>query len=130
MNDSYDNAAADKQILQDLQNQQDKELANDVRATIKYIRQQLRARSGKDWSVTNQRGTAWGWIHIAAPPRRLGEFGQMKPEDSEELGRLLDLNPRQLNQWASIPSSGDYRREFIARARGDKPAIYGQQYWD
>jgi hypothetical protein len=37
---------------------------------IRLIRTALRKRSGKDWSVTGGKGTAWGWLTIDAPPRR------------------------------------------------------------
>jgi hypothetical protein len=37
---------------------------------IKRIKSALKKRSGKDWSVTGGKGTAWGWIEIDAPPRR------------------------------------------------------------
>src|SRR5262249_21146248 len=37
---------------------------------IKRIRAALKRRSGKTWSVTGDRGTAWGWINIDAPPKR------------------------------------------------------------
>jgi hypothetical protein len=37
---------------------------------IKRIRAALKRRSGKAWSVTGDRGTAWGWIKIDAPPAR------------------------------------------------------------
>jgi hypothetical protein len=37
---------------------------------IKRIRAALKKRSGKQWSVTGGRGTAWGWIEIDAPPKR------------------------------------------------------------
>lgn len=39
---------------------------------IKAIRTALRRRSGKTWSVKGGRGTAYGWITISAPPKRLG----------------------------------------------------------
>lgn len=39
---------------------------------IEAIRNGLKRRSGKQWSVTGGRGTAWGWIKISVPPRRLG----------------------------------------------------------
>jgi hypothetical protein len=39
---------------------------------IKRIREALKRRSGKAWSVKGDRGTAWGWIHISCPPARLG----------------------------------------------------------
>lgn len=42
----------------------------DRNETIKIIRDALKRRSGKPWSVTGGRGTAWGWIRIDAPPAR------------------------------------------------------------
>ena len=43
------------------------------RATaIRLIKTSLQQRSGKQWSVTGHRGTAYGWITISAPPKRLG----------------------------------------------------------
>lgn len=38
----------------------------------KRIRAALKARSGKDWSVSKGRGTGSGWIKIDAPKARLG----------------------------------------------------------
>lgn len=40
--------------------------------TIKAIKNGLQARSSKTWSVTGGRGTAYGWLTISAPPKRLG----------------------------------------------------------
>jgi hypothetical protein len=37
---------------------------------IKAIRTALKRRTGRTWSVTGGRGTAWGWITIEAPPKR------------------------------------------------------------
>jgi len=37
---------------------------------IKRIRAALKKKTGKSWSVTGDRGTAWGWIKVEAPPRR------------------------------------------------------------
>src|SRR5919106_1076456 len=37
---------------------------------IRQIRAALRRRSGRAWSVTGGRGTAWGWITITAPRAR------------------------------------------------------------
>lgn len=44
----------------------------DRNEAIKTIKAALKARSGKSWSVTGGRGTAWGWIKISVPPSRLG----------------------------------------------------------
>lgn len=38
--------------------------------TIALIRESLKQRSGKTWSVTGGRGTGYGWITIQAPPAR------------------------------------------------------------
>ncbi len=37
---------------------------------IKRIKTALQKRSGKTWSVTGGRGTAWGWLRIDASPKR------------------------------------------------------------
>lgn len=42
----------------------------DTVAVCKRIKAALRARSGKDWSVTRGRGTAGGWISIDVPKAR------------------------------------------------------------
>lgn len=37
---------------------------------IARIRAGLKKRTGRPWSVTGGRGTAWGWIRIGSPPAR------------------------------------------------------------
>ena len=114
---------------------------------IRRIRTALQRRSGKSWSVTGGRGTAWGWITIDAPPARRTwrsrlkpdaspaqlpedyeeyEFGQLggysSPADRAELGKLLGLEGPAHCQGVSIASSSDYYREYIDRAEGRAPA--------
>lgn len=122
---------------------------------ILRIRKALKVRSGKAWSVTGGRGTAWGWIEIDAPPRRRTwqdvataetdpmsglpvyaevndpdhEFGHMGPDDRTELARLLGLETVHF-QGVSIPSGSDYREEYVARAEGREPERFGERYWD
>lgn len=119
---------------------------------ISEIRAALKRRSGKAWSVTGGRGTAWGWIRIDVPPARrtahavkdaeapdrpesyrtvdTGEpGGHMTPTDGAELARLLGLEAVHF-QGASIPASPDYRAEYVARARGEAPSVTGRPYWD
>lgn len=106
---------------------------------IKLIRDALRKRSGKAWSVTGGRGTAYGWITISAPPARCvydsdgnrtdSEFGYMGRRDREELARLLGLDHVHM-QGETVAASNDYRLEYIARARGQTPTVHGTQYWD
>lgn len=96
---------------------------------IKLIREALRKRSGKAWSVTGGRGTAYGWLTIASPPARSGEFGYMSESDRKELARLLGLDSVH-QQGVSVPSSHEHYREYIQRARGMKPDKIAQAYWD
>lgn len=121
--------------------------------TIRRIRAGLKRRSGRAWSVTGGRGTAWGWIRIDTTPARrtwrhvetddrdgaghpiyvdtdTGEPGWYAgPEDRAELARLLDLESAHF-QGVSIPSSGDYYQEYVDRAEGRPPSRFGKQYWD
>lgn len=98
--------------------------------TIKAIRTALKGRSGKAWSVTGGRGTAYGWLTIKAPPARCGAYGYMTEADCAELGELLGLGEPVHQQGQSVPASGAHYREYIARAAGLTPAVCGVQYWD
>jgi len=129
----------------------------DRKATIREIRTALKERSGKPWSVTGGKGTAWGWLTIDAPPARRTwsnrplahnpggnlpgkenweEYdtgkpdGCMSPDDRAELGRLLGLDGPVHDQGVSIPAGGDYWQEYIDRAEGRKPEKCGVPYWD
>lgn len=128
----------------------------DRNETIKRIRTALKKRSGKTWSVTGGRGTAWGWLTIDAPPARrtfthepkphnttnepgvenwdevdTGEAGgHTGPDERAELAQLLGLEEPVHHQGVSIPSSSDYWNEYIDRAEGRTPAKCGEPYWD
>jgi len=125
----------------------------DRKATIKAIKTGLQKRSGKAWSVTGGRGTAWGWLTIDAPPTRrtchavlksgavtdypedyeekdTGEPGGcMTIADREELAGLLGLETVH-HQGVSIPASSKYWEEHVDRAQGRKPENCGVPYWD
>lgn len=122
--------------------------------TIKRIRTALKRRSGKQWSVTGGKGTAWGWITIEAPPARrtwghrlkagaisdrpedyegydTGQPGRCNtPQDRAELGQLMGFDGPVHDQGISIASSSDYYQEHIDRAEGRTPSVIGKQYWD
>lgn len=126
----------------------------DRNETIKRIRAALRRRSGKAWSVTGGRGTAWGWIRIDVPPKRrtwhfrntcrvegsgspiMEEYedasweGSMSPAERAELTALLGLTRSVHHQGESIPAGGDYYQEYVDRAEGRAPTAYGAPYWD
>ena len=121
--------------------------------TIKAIRTALKRRSGKTWSVTGGRGTAWGWITIDAPPARCTSHCQLKagavsegPQDYEhvntgkpggsmtdtdraDLCRLLGLESVHF-QGVSIAASHAYYREYLDRAEGRTPSKIAEPYWD
>lgn len=95
---------------------------SDRDAAIRRIRAGLRARSGKTWSVRGGRGTVWGWIEIAPPPSR------DTVEAWEELSGLLGFLSTQTH--ISVPAAADYRQEYIDRAEGRTPSVFGSPYWD
>jgi hypothetical protein len=96
---------------------------------IRRIRASLKQRSGRAWSVTGGRGTAYGWITITVPPARRGEFDSMPAEDRALLADLLGLE-HVPHHGVQVPASSAYRHEYVARAAGDSPAVYGTPYWD
>ena len=102
---------------------------NERDEAIRIIRRELKRRSGKPWSVTGGRGTAWGWITIQAPPKRRGDYGYMTDEDRAELAGLLGLDSVH-HQGVSIAASREYRTEYVDRARGLTPARIATPYWD
>ena len=97
----------------------------DRNEAVKRIRVALRQRSGKAWSVTCGRGTAWGWITIDVPPAREAS----READLKELAALLGLD-RVHHQGMLIAAGSDYREEYVARAEGRTPAVVGVPYWD
>ncbi len=128
---------------------------NDRNDTIKRIKTALQRRSGKQWSVTGGRGTAWGWIEITAPPARRTAGHELTPgaadlpenyikndtlfpqggasmttADQIELGALLGLDRKSYDAGESLASQGDYYREYIDRAEGRTPAVIATPYWD
>ena len=108
----------------------------DRNEAIAFIRQSLRERSGLDWSVRGDRGTAWGWIQISAPPRRRVGFDGQTPNpdgglslaDQEILSQLLDC--KVYHDGVSIPAGDDFYQEYVDRAAGRPPTVYGAKYWD
>src|SRR4051812_15651258 len=83
---------------------------------IKLIRQSLRQRSGKAWSVRGDRGSAWGWIKVSSPPARCADqWGTMAEAECKELGELLGLSRPAHHQGVTIPDGSDYRREYVDR---------------
>ncbi len=109
---------------------------------IAAIRSALKRRSGKAWSVKGGRGTAYGWLRIDAPPARrafewdgvtstTAEFPYPSLADRQELADLLGLGPTPVHpQGISVPASSDYYQEYVDRANGLRPSVFGAPYWD
>lgn len=119
---------------------------------ITRIKKALERRTGKRWSVTGGRGTAWGWITIdAAPARRTWRHrlkegapdrpenyeeydsgqpgGGMGPEDRELLAKTMGLDQVHF-QGESIPASSDYYRQAVERAETGSSTTQASPYWD
>lgn len=88
----------------------------------------LRERSGKTWSVTGGRGTAYGWIRISAPPKRL-DAGRLTNEDAAELAALLGKS-EPIYYAELVPANNDYRQEYADRCCGLPPSVIGTPYLD
>lgn len=99
--------------------------SNEVKKTTSAIKAALKARSSIKWSVTSARGSSYGWIEITAAPARLVD-GLVTMEDRAELGRLFGVAPM---QTITIPSQGDFYREYIDRAQGKTPSVIGKPNW-
>lgn len=127
---------------------------NDRNETIRRIKTALHRRSGKAWSVTGGRGTAWGWITIDAPPARRTWGHRMKagavantpdnyeeydtgspggyasPTERAELAKFLGFDRPVHCQGVSIASSSDHYNEYTQRAETGSTSLVAQPYWD
>lgn len=101
----------------------------DRNETIKKIKSALKTRTGRAWSVTGGRGTAWGWIRISSTKAHADQWGDLTPADRALLAETLGLDSVH-HQGISIPSSNAYYQEYIDRAEGRAPSVVGKPYWD
>ena len=98
---------------------------------IRRIKTALQKRSGHAWSVSGGRGTAWGWITIKAVKKfAANEYGNLTEDDQQELAKLLGLSRPVHFQGQSIADGHGYYEEFIDRAEGRVPTVFGERYWD
>lgn len=110
---------------------------------IRLIRFNLKARSGKRWSVKGSRGSAWGWITITAPPARR-VANELTVEDAQELGDLLSLPEKSVytdleyigrsnaahRQGISIAADSEWYKHYIDASAGVESDHCTPQYWD
>lgn len=130
---------------------------NDV---IKAIKQALKARTGKSWSVRGGRGTGYGWLTIDAPKalrrwtrEQVGTDASGMPvyeerylTDAEvaagkaEYAHMGPATRRKLAELLglervhadgiSIPSGSDFYQAFLDRARTGTTEITPERHWD
>ena len=96
---------------------------------IAQIKAAFKAR-GLRYSVKGGRGTAWGWIHIDLLPsdyKKMDEDGRKAAY--KRLGEDIGLD-RLCYSSEGIPSTSDYYREYVDRASGKTPSVFGKPYWD
>jgi len=99
--------------------------------TIKEIRTAMKKRTGKSWSVTGGRGSAWGWLTITSPPYKRREgFGYLTVGDQADLGHALGLGDTVHRQGVTVPPNNDFWDEYIDRANGRTQVKYGVADWD
>jgi hypothetical protein len=85
---------------------------DEITQIAKTIKQHLQRRSGKSWSVRSvTRGAGYGGITINIPWK--GEHDDYQAA-SEELGRLMGYNRRQVQMYFSATEE-----EYVQRARGE-----------
>jgi len=152
----YEPAKASVRVLSASQRLEIEALADKGRdAIIAAIRNALKTRSGKAWSVTGGRGTAWGWITVESPPARRTQRcrlkagavtnwpddyevydsgepgGSMTRADAADLAGLLGIEPSQCRQHWSIPSQRDFQRLALCRAmHGHDGGFTASANWD
>ncbi len=54
----------------------------------------------------------------------------MTVEDRDELAAALGIEPHMAHQGVLVPGGGYYWHEYLARARGETPTVYGKPSWD
>ena len=97
---------------------------------IARLKKALKTRTGRAWSVTGGRGTAWGWITVQATPRNRDAHGNTTDADRATLARVFGETV--YHQGISIPAAHDYRRSYVDRAENGAAATApeGVPYWD
>ena len=75
----------------------------DRNEAVKRIRVALRQRSGKAWSVTCGRGTAWGWITIDVPPAREPDYAAERRDHPQAVAAVLPSDDDD-RAWDDLPA--------------------------
>ena len=93
--------------------------SGDRTAATKIMRKVLKARTGLEWSVTGNRGTAYGWLRISAPPKRcVGKFDDMTAHDAALLAAVLGEDYVSPNNGVSVRPCSGVRAATVYRLAG------------
>ncbi len=97
---------------------------------IRRIKAALRTRTGRAWSVTGGRGTAYGWIHVASFEREFDGW-QMTEEHRAILGRIFhrDGSPVPCQYYSIDPGNQEYA-VALAEGAADAQGLYRAPGWD
>jgi len=87
-----------------------------IDVATKTIARLLRERTGRAWSVTRGRGTAYGWLTITAPPKRRAAFGYLSADDQAMLSAALGA--RVHCQGESVRPCSGVHGSYVFRAAG------------
>jgi hypothetical protein len=103
----------------------------DRTAVCAAIKRHLKARTGITFSVTGGRGTAWGWLYIAATKQRAADqWGRLTPSDAKVLADALGLRDEYVGDSVSIPAGSDWWTEYLQRAETGACTVRGERRWD
>ena len=91
---------------------------------VKRIRAGLRARTGEDWSVSDEQG----WVVVKSPPRRRTAHDGLVDADARKLAEALGL-PWVPPPGVLVPPTPDYYQEYVDRAEGREPSALGDPHW-
>jgi hypothetical protein len=86
----------------------------ETKAYTKALRNVLKRRTGRLWSVKVGQGTGYSWVSINSPPARQENYG-MSADDESLLAATLNES---MGGYVSIPPTPGYRLSYILRAAG------------
>lgn len=87
-----------------------------IDVATKTIARLLRERTGRAWSVTRGRGTAYSWLTITAPSKRRAQFGYLSADDQALLSAAL--GGRVHCQGESVRPCSGVHGSYVFRAAG------------
>ena len=94
------------------------------------MKKALRLRTGLVWRVKNSRGTAYGWVRIAAPSNRAADGDDELTEKDQELLGLVLGESRIHHQGHSLPSGSSFKQQALEMVCKMESNLTPEYYWD